>query len=233
MFSLKNSVNVEVFGETAGGHLLRINNVEWRRGGKLKLQMIPARMSLDLIIHYVSVKLKVNSRNEAHIKDRHNHANHDRREDRHHPEVQDDGGGSWEDGRGSSGGESMTPEDHAEAHFFAFVAHNMKEHGQDKSKWRRSPPRGEMRKPPQRIGNPPLSFKEYRREHDGCWICYGKNLPHKQVHKTCKIYAEDKKAYFQAYPEKVPKEKRIEAWKRGESAGGSSGGQGHGGDCRI
>ena len=124
MISLKNSVYVEVFGETAGGRLLRLNNVEWRRGEKLKLQMIPARMSLDSIILYVSVELKLSSKNEAHIKDRHNHGNHDRREDRHHQEVQDDRGGSSEDGRGSSGGKSMTWEDHEEAHFFAFVAHS-------------------------------------------------------------------------------------------------------------
>ena len=42
MISLKNSVYLEVFGETAGGRLFRLNNVEWRRGEKLKLQMIPA-----------------------------------------------------------------------------------------------------------------------------------------------------------------------------------------------
>ena len=84
--------------------------------------------------------------------------------------------------------------------------------------------------PPQRIGEPPLSFNVYRRDHDRCWIFYGKNLPHKHNHKKCKIYAEDKKAYFQARPDKVPKGKRIEAWKRGQSAGGRSGGQGHGGD---
>ena len=47
------------------------------------------------------------------------------------------------------------------------------------------------------------------------------------------MYAEDKKAYFQTHPEKVPKEKRIGAWKRGQSAGGRSGGQGHGGDRLI
>ena len=50
----------------------------------------------------------------------------------------------------------MTREDHEEADFLAFVADNTKEHGQEK---------------PRRIGNPPLSFKEYWREHDGCWIC--------------------------------------------------------------
>ena len=59
------------------------------------------------------------------------------------------------------------------------------------------------------------------------------DIPHKHDHKTCKIYAEDEKAYFQAHPEIVPKEKRIEAWKHGQSAGGRSGGQRHGGDRRI
>ena len=98
MLSLKNSVYVEVFSQTAGGRLLRLNNVEWGRGEKLKLQMIPARMGLDSIIEYVSVSLKLNSKNEAYIKDRHNHGNHDRRENRHHREVQDDPGGSSEDG---------------------------------------------------------------------------------------------------------------------------------------
>ena len=210
MISLKSSVYVEVFGQTAGGRFLRRNNVEWRRGEVLKLQMIPARMSLDSMIQYGSVQLKLNSKNEAHIKDHHNHGNHDRHEDGHNREVQDDRGGSSED----AGGESMTREDHEEAHFFAFVAHNTKEHGQDKSKWRRAPRRGGMGKPPRRIGNMPLSSKEYRREHDGYWICYGKNLPHKHDQETCKIYAEDKKAYFKAHPEKVPKEKRMEAWKR-------------------
>ena len=125
--------------------------------------MIPARMSMDTIIQYVGVKLKLNSKIKAHIKDRHNHGGHDRREDRHHPEVQHSGDGNSED----YGGKSMTREDHEEAHFVAFVAHNTKEHGQDKSKWRSTPPCGGMGKPPRMIGRPPLSLKEYRREHDG------------------------------------------------------------------
>ena len=166
-------------------------------------------MSLDSIIPYVSVELKLNSKSEAHIKDRHHHGNHDRCEDRHHRDVQDDCGGSSAD----AGGKSMTQEDHEEAPFFAFVAQNTKEHGQDKWKWRRAPIRGGMGKPPRRIGNPPLSFKEYRQKHDGCWICDGKSLPHKHNHKTCKIYAGDKKAFFQVHPEEVLKEKRIETWR--------------------
>ena len=50
MISMKNSVYVEVFGDTAGGRLLRLNNVEWRRGERLRMQMIPAHMSLDSIV---------------------------------------------------------------------------------------------------------------------------------------------------------------------------------------
>ena len=47
MISMKNSVYVEVFSNTAGDRLLHLSNVEWRRGEKLRMQMIPARMSLD------------------------------------------------------------------------------------------------------------------------------------------------------------------------------------------
>ena len=60
----------------------------------------------------------------------------------------------------------MTRENHEEAHFFVFVVHNTKEHAQDNLKWKRPLARGGMRKPTTRIGNSPLSFKEYRRTHD-------------------------------------------------------------------
>ena len=88
----------------------------------------------------------------------------------------------------------MTREDHEEGHFLAFVAQNTNKHGQDKSNWRKAPTRGGMGKPPQWIGNQPLGFKEYRRQDNGCWICYGKNPPHKHIHRMCKIYAEAKRA---------------------------------------
>ena len=180
MISMKNLVYVEVFGDTAGGRLLRLNNVQWRRGEKLRMQMIPASMSLDSIIQYVSVELKLNSENEAHIKDRHGNENRGRRDHRNYRAIQEDptvGGdrsedpGS-EDENTSSGGEYMTWEDHEDAHFFAFVAQNRKAYGHDKGKWRKAPAR--QGKEPRRIGNPPLSFTEYRREHGGCWFCYGK-----------------------------------------------------------
>ena len=182
MISMKNSVYVEVFGDTAGGRLLRLNNVEWRRGEKLRMQRIPGRMSLDSIVQYLSVELKLNSKNEAHIKDHHGNGNRERCDDRNYPAIQEDptvGGdrsqdpGS-EDGKTSPGGEYMTREDHEDAHFVAFVAHN-----------------------------------------------------------TSKVYEEDKRAYFQAHPEKVPKEKRIDECKKRQADGGRHVGSSHGGDQRI
>ena len=88
-----------------------------------------------------------------------------------------------------------TRENHEEANFFAFVAHNMKEHGRDRSRWNRLDPRfNENRKEPRRIGNPALSFGDYRSQHDGRWVCYGKGNNHAHDHRHCKVYEADKKA---------------------------------------
>ena len=109
--SLNNTVYVELFGGTAGGGQLRLKNVKWRHGEKLKLQMIPAQMSLPSIIQYMSVEVKLKAKNEAHIKDRHNHGNHDCREDETDQGILEDQGTISEDGGGSSGGSTMTGED--------------------------------------------------------------------------------------------------------------------------
>ena len=50
MLGLKNAVYVEVFGDSMGQRLLRLNNVEWRRRESLRMQVIFARMSLDEIV---------------------------------------------------------------------------------------------------------------------------------------------------------------------------------------
>ena len=69
MLGLKNAVYVEVFGDTMGQRLLRLNNMEWRRGELLRMQVIFARMSLDEIVKYITVELKLNAKNEAHVQD--------------------------------------------------------------------------------------------------------------------------------------------------------------------
>ena len=234
MLGLKNTVYVEVFGDSMGQRLLRLNNVEWRRGEPLRMQVIFARMSLDEIVKYITVELKLNAKNEAHVQDRHGHGQRGHREHHNHREIQEDMANSAEDGSGS-GQDHCSREDHEEAHFFAFVAHNVRDNGQDRSRWSRVGPK--KGKEPRRIGNPPLSFLEYRSQHDGCWVCYGKGNNHAHDHRQCKVYEADKKAYFAARAEKKPKEQRFSDWKamggdgeKGQGKGqGKGGGRGYGG----
>ena len=174
MLGLKNAVYVEVFHDTMGQRPMRLNNAEWRRGEPLRMQVIFVRMSLDKFVKYITVELKLNAKNEAHVQDRQGHGHRGHREDRQQREVKEDTVGTAEEGSGS--GQDLwtatTREDHEEAHFFAFVAHNMKEHGQDRSRCNRLDPRvNKNRKEPRRIGNPLLSFRKYRSQHDGCWVC--------------------------------------------------------------
>ena len=227
MLGLKNAVYVEVFGDSMGQRLLRLNNLEWRRGEPLRMQVIFARMSLDEIVKYITVELKLNAKNEAHVQDRHGHGQRGHREDRHHREIQEDTANSAEDGNGSGQAHwTGSREDHEEAHFFAFVAHNVRNHGQDRSRWSQVGPK--KSREPRRIGNPPLSFREYRSQHDGCWVCYGKGDNHAHDHRQCKVYEADKKAYFAAQPEKKPKEQRISDWKAKGGDGGKGQGKGQG-----
>ena len=192
------------------------------------------RRSLDEIVKYITVEWKLNAKNEAHVQDRHGHGQRGDREDRHHREIQEDTANSAEDGSGS-GQDHWSWEDHEEAHFFAFVAHNVREHGQDRSRWNKVGPK--KKREPRRIGNPPPSFREYRSQHDGCWVCYGNGNNHVHDHRKCKVYEADKKAYFAAHPEKKPKEQRIADWKakggdwgKGQGKGqGKGGGRGYGG----
>ena len=239
MLGLKNAVYVEVFGDTMGQRLMRLNDVEWRRGEPLRMQVIFARMSLDEIVKYITVELTLNAKNEAHVQDQQGQGHRGHREDRHHREVKGDTVGTVEVGSGI--GQDLwtatTPEDHEEAHFSAFVAHNMKENGQDRSRWNRLDPRTKNRREPRRIGNPPLPFREYRSQHTGCWVCYGKGNNHAHDHGHCKVYEEDKKTYYAPLPDKKPKEQRIADWKakgrdvgKGQGKGqGKGGGKGYGG----
>ena len=129
-------------------------------------------MSLDEIVNYITVELKLNAKNEAHVQDRQGHGHRGHQEDCQHREVKEDTVGTAEEGGGS--GQNLwtatTRENQEEAHFFAFVAHNMKEHVQDRSRWNRLDPGTKNRREPRRIGNPPLSFREYSSQHDGCWV---------------------------------------------------------------
>ena len=226
MLGLKNAVYVQVFGDTMGQRLMRLNSVEWRRGEPLRMQVIFRRMSPDEIMKYITVELKLNAKNKGHMQDRQGPGHRGHREDRHQREVKGDTVGTAEEGSGSGQDlwTAIAPEDHEEAHLFAFVAHNTKENGQDRSRWTGLDPRNKNRREPRRIGNPPLSFREYRSQHTGCWVCYGKGNNHAHDHRRCKVYEEDKKTYFAAHPDRKSKEQRIADWK----AKGGDGGKGQG-----
>ena len=116
MLGWKNAVYVEIFGDIMGQRLMRLNNVEWRRGEPLRMQVIFARMSLDEIVKCITVELKLNAKNEAHLQDRKGHGHRGHREDRQHREVQGDTVGTAEEGSGS--GQDLwtatTREDHEE-----------------------------------------------------------------------------------------------------------------------
>ena len=101
MLGHKNAVYVEVIGDTMQQRLTRLNNAEWRRGEPLRMQVIFARMSLDKIVKYITVELKLNAKNEAHVQDRQGHGHRGHREDRQHREVKEDTVGTAEEGSGS------------------------------------------------------------------------------------------------------------------------------------
>ena len=104
----------------------------------------------------------------------------------------------------------------------------MKKNGQDRSEANRLDQRTKNRREPRSIGNPPLLFREYRSQHDGCWVCYGRRNNHAHYHRHCKVYEEDKKTYFAAHPDKKPKEQRIADWKAKGGGGGIGQGKGQG-----
>ena len=69
MISMRQSLYVEVFGEAAGQTLLRLHNQAWMKNEPLLcLREIPARISLELIVQYTSVHLKLNKKNEERLK---------------------------------------------------------------------------------------------------------------------------------------------------------------------
>ena len=54
------------------------------------MQIIPAPMSLDSIVQFLSVELKLNSKIKAHIMDCRGHGNQERRDDRNYRAIQED-----------------------------------------------------------------------------------------------------------------------------------------------
>ena len=155
MLGLKNAVYVEVFGDSMGQRLLRLNNVEWRRGEPLRMQVIFARMSLDEIVKYITVELKLNAKNEATEKTAIIGRSRRTRPTPRRMVVEV--------------AKTTGPGRITRRPISSRLWHTTREHGQDRSRWNKVGPK--KNREPRRIGNPPLSFREYRSQHDGCWVC--------------------------------------------------------------
>ena len=65
------------------------------------MQVILPRMSLEEIVKYITVELKLNAKNEAHMQDRQGHGHRGHREDCQHQEVKEDTVGTAEGESGS------------------------------------------------------------------------------------------------------------------------------------
>ena len=235
MLGLKNAVYVEVFGDTMGQRLMRLNNLEWRRGEPLRMQVILARMSLDKIVKYITVELSSTPRTRPTCRI---HKDKD-------IEVIEEIATS----KRSRGTRSAPRRKGVEAAKISGPRPPQrimkKEDGQDRSRWNHLDPRTKNRREPRRIGNPPLSFREYRSQHTGCWVCYRKGNNHAHDHRHCKVYEEDKKTNFAADPDKSPRSNELpigrqraetveKAKERAKRKGGGKGyGGGPGPDRRV
>ena len=66
------------------------------------------------------------------------------------------------------------------------------------------------RKERRRWGTPPLSFREYRKQHGGpdgkggCYVCYGQVRDHHHDHTRCKVNKREKAQYLQRQPDNLP-----------------------------
>ena len=108
------------------------------------------------------------------------------------------------DPAGAEGGDLDNDDDESEAAktaICAFVAddlHKERNHGS----WRPLQQGWKKRekKEPRRMGNPPLSFREFIRAHpQGCFVCYGRNSAFQHDHQTCLIHKAEMEAHKKAH----------------------------------
>ena len=142
-------------------------------GQTIRLQPIPARMSCDEILEWVGEEVLKEYRNLHHTRGL-------RPRDRDVNYVgEGPGGEDAMDPAGAGGDETLVDDDDddepAEVAVCAFVAKNLNA-GSKPGNWKplQQGWRKQEKRDPRRIGDPPLSFREFIRAHpQGCFVCYG------------------------------------------------------------
>ena len=160
----------------------------------IRLQAIPAQMSFETVLGWVTEEVLRKYENLA----------HDRRLQVGDRSVRQVGAGSDRkavmDLAGPEGSEGPDDDDdsdeRAETAVCAFVAINLHK-GSNRGSWIpiQQGRKKREKKEPRRVGDPPLSFAEFIRANpQHCVVCYGRSSPFQHDHQTCPIHKADTEA---------------------------------------
>ena len=199
--SLRNTLLITVTGDREKTAMWRLDECD-AGGQTIRLQAIPARMSCDEILEWVGEEVLKEYRNLHHIRGL-------RPGDRDVNYVGEGSGGEAAmDPAGADGEEALDDDDDddepAELAVCAFVANNLN----TRSNWGSLKPlqkgcEKKEKKDPRRIGDPPLSFREFIRVNpQGCLVCYGRKKGFNHDHQTCPVHKADTEAYKKVHGSK-------------------------------
>ena len=200
--SLWNALLITVSGDREKTAMWRLDECDVS-SQTICLQAIPAQMSCDEILEWVGEEVLKEYRNLHHTR-RLRPGNRDVNYVGEGP-----GGEAAMEPAGANGDEALVDDDDndapAEMAVCAFVANNLNA-GSNRGSWKplQQGWKKKEKKDPRRIGNPPLSFREFIRAHPwGCFSCYGRKQGFNHDHRTCPIHQADTEAYKKAHGSKT------------------------------
>ena len=196
--SLRNALLITISGICEKAAIWRLEGIEVG-GQTICLQAIQARMSCDDLLEWVGEEVLKEYKILA----------HDRGLQVGDRSIRQVGAGSdgkaLSDPAGAKGGKCLNNDDNedepAQTAACAFVASNLHKG----SKWGSWKPlqqgwKKRKKKEPCRLGDPPLSFREFIRAHpEDCLVCYGRSSFFQHDHRACPIHKADTEAYKKAH----------------------------------
>jgi len=199
--SLRNALIITVDGELEKRAIERLDD-QTVGGHTIRLQPIPMRMTCDEVLQWVGEEVLKEYKNHHHSRDWQSAG-----ERRSINAVGERGSSEPEQSSDSERDDPQGIPEPTEEEVWAFVAHNLPK-GPHRSKWRTLDKgwKDKERKEPRRIGDPPLSFSEFRQTHpSGCFTCYGRGVGFEHDHRTCPVAQADREAYKKLHGSKGAK----------------------------
>ena len=190
---LRNALLITVTGDREKTAMWRFDECDVG-GQTIRQQAIPARMSCDEVLEWVGEEVLKEYRNLHHTRGL-------RPSDRDVNHVGEGSGGEAAmDPAGADGDEALNDDDDdhepAETAVCAFVANNLNT-GSNRGSWKplQKSWKKKEKKEPRRIGDPPLSFREFIGNHpQGFFVSYGRNKGFNHDHRACPIHNADLEA---------------------------------------